>query len=154
AWRARVTRGADPLPERERLLGERRARRRTVTHLARERDARTEATLVPDGDGVPTRGLADDAPVRSGLLRAIARALARRRLLFDRADHRDLQSIDRSRRGAHERREWSFRIDCSATDELAVLDAHRDLPRHRIDVTEEDDMTRAIADLADRVARV
>src|SRR3954470_12970443 len=84
----------------------------------------------------------------------MASALARRRLLLDRTDDRDLQPGDRHARGTDERSERTLRVHGAATDELAVLDANRYLARDGVDVSEQYDVTGAVADLTDRVARV
>src|SRR5438105_2025627 len=57
-------------------------------------------------------------------------------------------------RGRDERREWSLRVDRAASEELAILDAHGNLTSDGVDVPEQHDVTRSLADLADRVAGV
>src|ERR671937_638525 len=79
---------------------------------------------------------------------------ARRRFFLDRADDGDAHASDLLGRRSDERGERTLRVDRAASDELAVFDAHRDLPAHGIDVTEEDDVRRSVADLTHRVARV
>src|SRR5947199_3715887 len=81
-------------------------------------------------------------------------ACARRRFLLDRADDGDSHARDLARRRGDERGERTLRVYRAATDEVPVLDAHRDLAAHRVDVTEKDDVDRSFADLAHRVAGV
>src|SRR4029079_9278553 len=86
--------------------------------------------------------------------RAVPRAGARRRFFLDRTDDRDSYARHRLRGGGDECGERPLRIDGAASDELAVLDPDRDLARHRVDVAEEHDVRRPIADLADGIARI
>src|SRR5437867_10781260 len=117
---------AQPLPEGERLLDDRRSRRRAVAGLTGERDTHGEPAFVRDGSRVPAGGLSDDAPVRRGQRRAVPRAGARRRLLFDRADHGDAHALYGPRGRRDERGERTLRVNRAAAHEPVTFDAPRD----------------------------
>src|SRR5439155_24318040 len=97
-----IRRSPHSLPERQRFFRDRRSRRRAVTRFARKSDVDREPSFVRDRYGIPPRRLADHAPVRSCMRRAIASPSARRRLLLDGADNRDADARDGLGRGGHE----------------------------------------------------
>src|SRR6266550_846080 len=145
---------AHALPQRERLLRDGRSRRGTVTRIPRDCDIEAEPSLVCDRDRIPSRRLADHAPVRRGQRRAMPCTLARRRLFLDRAHDGHPHPRDRLRRRGDECGERTLRVDRAAPHKLVALDPHRNLAGHGVDVSQQDHVDGTVADLTYGVAGI
>ena len=105
-------------------------------------------------DAIPAARLPEDR-----VPRAVARSHVPRAggisLFLDRADHDDLPAGNRAglRRRVDERRQGPFGVHRTPAVKDSIFHAHGDFAGDRIDMAEQNDLTRAIADRSDRVAR-
>jgi hypothetical protein len=125
-----------------------------VRHLAAGGDAGARAALVAERDALPARWLADDGKIGTILIDDMPRAdgIA---LFVERTDDDELPVetfVTQTCHRVNERCERSLSIDRATPVENIVLDPNINLARHRVDVTEQDNLLLALAHHADSIA--
>ena len=150
---AAVRLGGQRVPEPDRLLRDGLAGAGRVATGLPQGVVERDRAAIPEADGVPAAGLADDAEVGRRPCGDARRAGGAHRLLAHRPHdrHAGVQRRGRERGGGGEGRERPLGVDRSPPVEDAVLDPDRDDAGDRVDMPEEHDVPGAVSDGPDGV---